>query len=49
MTAQTNTERQAEFRKRKLAAGLTRIDIWVPADKLGEILDAIAEITGETK
>lgn len=49
MTGQTNSQRMIEFRKRKLSAGMARIDLWVPADKLQNILDAIAEITGETK
>lgn len=48
MTAQTDAQRMAEFRKRKLSAGMARIDKWVPADKLQAILDYIAEITGET-
>lgn len=48
----TNAERQARFRDRQRAAGLVRVDVWVPAECVEQIrssADAMASWSADVR
>jgi hypothetical protein len=47
MTDRTNRERQAQFRARRLAAGLVKFTDYVPADKVSELHRLAAQLRAE--
>lgn len=44
MTAAERKQRERDRRK----AGLVRLEMWVPAEKLDDVKAAVAELLGET-
>ena len=47
MKSKTNQSRQSAFKARQIAAGLVRVEVWIPKDRKADVLAYVESVKNE--